>query len=114
MKAVALAVLPLFLGLTAGAYPPVPRPRENKAPANDLAKALQGTWEVTAIERGTVGGKGGVAKLPYEITMVIDGAKLTRTINLKGRELKMALTIALDAKKSPAWFDLRPEKAPQG
>src|SRR5262249_34842597 len=92
--------------LAAAAFPPLPKPKEKKATAKDIEKALQGSWEVTRIERG---GAKGAAKLPATATMTltIKGTDLTRSLWMKDRELKAAPgTIKLDASKSPAWFDV--------
>jgi uncharacterized protein (TIGR03067 family) len=92
----------------AAAFPPLPKPKENKAAAKDLAKAVQGKWQVTGIERGGAAGKG--AKVPYQMTVTIDGEKLARTLKLKDKELKaVASTFVLDTTKSPAWFEVKSE-----
>jgi uncharacterized protein (TIGR03067 family) len=101
-------LLALAVPLAAAAFPPLPKPKENKAAAKDLAKAVQGKWQVTNIERGGALGKG--VKLAYEMTVTIDGEKLARTLKLKDRELKAAAaTFVLDATKSPAWFEVKTE-----
>lgn len=91
----------------AAAFPPLPKPRENKAAALALDKALQGRWEVSKIERGGAAGK--AMNLAYSMTLTIKGSEMARTLKIKDRELKAAgAKITLDAGKRPAWFDISP------
>lgn len=92
----------LTLALAASGLPPVPRPKEDDAAAK-LARAVKGTWEAVKRERGGPRKVGDPPGYVYRVT--IDGAKLTQTTFLDGRELPgIPSTFTLDARKSPAGF----------
>src|SRR5262245_23870975 len=105
MRAMRMAgLLLLVLALAAGAFPPVPKAKEKKPAAKDLAKAIEGTWELTKFERG---GEGVIA-LQYTMTYTISGRTLTRTARLNGDDLKMpAEALILDTTKAPPWIELK-------
>jgi uncharacterized protein (TIGR03067 family) len=93
----------LAVPVAAAAFPPVPKPKD-KAAAKDLRKALQGTWEVVKIERGS--SKVGLPK-GYVLRMTIDGEKLTQTTSINGREGRSVLqAFVVDTKQRPAPFEL--------
>lgn len=99
-----LAALVAAIALPAGAYPPVPKAKDKKPDAKEIAKAIQGTWEVTKIERAGAA----MPKINYTMTVKIDGTSMTQIAHLQGRELKLAdATFSLDARKSPPTFEVK-------
>src|SRR5262245_9765358 len=98
-------LLALAVSLGASAFPPVPKPKENKAADRDLAKAIQGTWEVTKIERGS--GKN-QSPAGLVLRLAIDGEKLTQHSTINGREQSaLPSRFVMDAKKRPATFEMK-------
>jgi len=93
----------LAVPVAAAAFPPVPKPKD-KGTAKDLPKALQGTWEVVKVERGS--GKTGLPK-GYVLRMTIDGQKLTQITLIKGKEGRSSVqTFVVDTKQLPASFEV--------
>jgi uncharacterized protein (TIGR03067 family) len=102
-------VAALTVPFAAAAFPPLPKPKDNKAADKDVEKAIQGRWEVTGVERGALPGKPvfPAGKLTSTMIVTIKGTEMARTLRIKDRELKAAgAKIKLDARKAPAWFDV--------
>jgi len=66
---------------------------------------------VEKLERGGAGKAGGEMPKP-QVRFKIDGVKVTRTATAGDKKSDDLLTLELDAKKSPAWFDLTGEDGP--
>jgi uncharacterized protein (TIGR03067 family) len=92
------------LALAAAGFAPLPRPKDKKADPKDAAKAIQGTWELTGVERA---GRNLQMPAGYKMTIKITEKGFTQHISFKGTERETPeADITVNAAKSPPWFDV--------
>jgi uncharacterized protein (TIGR03067 family) len=92
------------LALLAAGFAPIP-PAKDKKPEKKANSSIQGTWELTGLERGG----GGNLKMPanYKMTLKITEKGFAQSIALKGQERDTPeADLKLDTKKTPPWFDV--------